>query len=65
MRNLTTKTFSPDGFGGETAAVVTAPAAQTRRDEMDAMEIGRCGTDDDHDDGLVHSHVWAKTTTIR
>lgn len=66
MRNLTTATYSPDGFGGETAAVVTAPRRSTGfTEESERLEVGRYGTDEDGDDGLTHGHRWAKTSTIR
>lgn len=70
MRIQLFPTFSPDGFGGHAVAqsqreagnaVVAAQAqaqAQRRNEETRAEQR-------DHDDGLVHGHFWAMSSTVR
>jgi hypothetical protein len=65
MRSFTTPTFSPDGIGGDKAAVASVSRMTLRAaDEAERMEPGRNAADE-FDDGLVHSHAWAKTSTTR
>ncbi|MBB5373603.1 hypothetical protein [Acidocella aromatica] len=68
MRIQLFPTFSHDGFGGHAVAqsqreagnaVVAAQAQAQRRDEENRTEHR------DHDDGLVHGHFWAMSSTVR
>lgn len=68
MRNQLSPTFSPNGFGGHAVAqsqreasnaVVAAQTQARRRDEETRAEQR------DHDDGLVHGHFWAMSSTVR
>lgn len=71
MRSQTTPHFSPDGLGGNGVAAVRdarssgrpfqsspiQPRAETARD--------RNVESDQFDDGLVHGHFWAMSSTVR
>ncbi len=71
MRIQTTPNFSPDGLGGNGVAVArdarasgrpTQPAPTHRRAEP---SNDRNDDSDNRDDGLVHGHFWAMSSTIR
>lgn len=70
MRNQLSPTLSLDGFGGHAmaqsqreagnAVVAAQMQAQARRRDEETRAEQR-----DHDDGLVHGHFWAMSSTIR
>ncbi len=71
MRTHTTPNFSPDGPGGNGVAVArdarasgrpTQPTPNNRRAEP---SNDRAIDTDQHDDGLVHGHFWAMSSTVR
>jgi hypothetical protein len=71
MRTHTTPNFSPDGLGGNGVAVArdardsgrpTNPTTHHRRAEP---SHDRNNDFDRYDDGLVHGHFWAMSSTVR
>ncbi|HTQ70219.1 MAG TPA: hypothetical protein VMH92_01825 [Acidocella sp.] len=71
MRTQMTPSFSPNGLGGNGVAVArdaratgrpTQPTPTPRRAES---SDDRNADFDRHDDGLVHGHFWAMSSTIR
>ncbi|MGE4482108.1 hypothetical protein [Acidocella sp.] len=71
MRNQTTPSFSPDGLGGN-GVVVARDARTSGRSSHPAPTHRRAESSHDHnadfdnyDDGLVHGHFWAMSSTVR
>ncbi|WP_298214994.1 hypothetical protein [Acidocella sp.] len=70
MRIQTTPNFSPDGLGGNGAAVrdagfgSRAPQPSSTRHRVEPA-YDRQPAENDHDDGLVHGHFWAMSSTVR
>jgi hypothetical protein len=70
MRQFIIPTFSPDGFGGGHASrqrdvvadafstIVTLAEASRKAAPMPAEDVG-----DRYDDGLVHDHGWARSSS--
>ncbi len=70
MRHQLTPTFSPDGFGGHAAAqrqreAGNAAVIQALNAAKEARHDTARPEHRDYDDGLVHGHYWAKTSTTR
>ena len=69
MRCQTTPSFSPHGAGGSSVAAVrdsnfrSGQPAQARH-VAEPSQAHR-PQDDNHDDGLVHGHFWAMSSTVR
>ena len=71
MRNQTTPCFSPDGLGGN-GVVVARDARASGRSPQPTPTHRRAESSherhadfDNYDDGLVHGHFWAMSSTVR
>lgn len=71
MRTHTTPSFSPDGLGGTGVAVARDTRASARSPQpTQAPRRAESAHDhnadfDRYDDGLVHGHFWAMSSTVR
>ncbi len=71
MRTQMTPNFSPDGLGGNGVAVARDARASGRQAQP-TQPPRRAESSNDHhadydryDDGLVHGHFWAMSSTVR
>lgn len=71
MRNPITQTFSPDGLGGNGVVVARdarsggRPNQPTQTHRRAESSNDRNDDFDNYDDGLVHGHFWAMSSTVR
>jgi len=71
MRHQLFPTFSPDGIGGHAAAQRqreagnAVVAAQLRGNTKDTSQDNSRAEQRDYDEGLVHGHFWAMSSTTR